>query len=72
MLKNLQVDDHAKNLMTDEIKIYFLEERGEELGDLAALLILEFVADKLAPHFYTSESRMPMNSCPSGWKIFLS
>ena len=54
MLKNFQIDDHAKNQMTDEIKRYFLEERGEELGDLAALLILEFVADKLGPHFYNN------------------
>jgi uncharacterized protein (DUF2164 family) len=52
MLKNFQIDDHARNQMTDEIKRYFLEERGEELGDLAAMLILEFMADKLAPHFY--------------------
>ncbi len=52
MPKNFQIDDSARNQMTDEIKNYFLEERGEELGDLAAMLILEFFADKLAPHFY--------------------
>lgn len=52
MLKNFQIDDSARNQMTEEIKRYFLEERGEELGDLAAMLILEFFADKLGPHFY--------------------
>ncbi|MCM3124066.1 DUF2164 domain-containing protein [Mesobacillus sp. AQ2] len=52
MLKNFQIDDFARNQMTAEIKQYFLEERGEELGDLAAMLILEFFANKLAPHFY--------------------
>ncbi|MBT2678919.1 DUF2164 family protein [Bacillus sp. ISL-35] len=52
MLKNFQIDDSARNQMTEEIKRYFLEERGEELGDLAAMLILEFFADKLAPQFY--------------------
>jgi uncharacterized protein (DUF2164 family) len=52
MLKNFQIDDFSRNQMTDEIKQYFLEERGEELGDLAAMLILEFFANKLAPHFY--------------------
>jgi uncharacterized protein (DUF2164 family) len=52
MLKNFKIDDAAKRQMTDEIKRYFLEERGEELGDLAALLMLEFFADKLAPQFY--------------------
>jgi uncharacterized protein (DUF2164 family) len=52
MLKNFRIDEDAKRVMTGEIKRYFLEERGEELGDLAALLMLEFFADKLAPQFY--------------------
>lgn len=52
MLKNFPVDEAAKRRMMEEIKRYFLEERGEELGDLAALLMLEFFADKLAPQFY--------------------
>lgn len=52
MFNNFRLDDEAKREMMDEIKKYFLEERGEELGDLAAMLILEFFADKLAPHFY--------------------
>lgn len=52
MLKNFRIDDDAKRVMMEEIKRYFLDERGEELGDLAALLMLEFFADKLAPQFY--------------------
>jgi uncharacterized protein (DUF2164 family) len=52
MLKNFPVDEDAKRRMVGEIQAYFLEERGEELGNLAALLILEFFADKLAPQFY--------------------
>lgn len=52
MLKNFRIDDDAKRVMMGEIKRYFLDERGEELGDLAALLMLEFFADKLAPQFY--------------------
>ncbi|KIY21001.1 MULTISPECIES: DUF2164 domain-containing protein [Mesobacillus] len=52
MLKNFQMDDAARNQMIAEIKRYFHEERGEELGDLAAMLILDFFASKLAPHFY--------------------
>lgn len=38
--------------MVLEIKNYFLHEREEELGDLAAGLILDFVVDTLAPEFY--------------------
>ncbi|MBN2878279.1 MAG: DUF2164 domain-containing protein [Clostridia bacterium] len=34
------------------IKQYFLEERDEEIGDLAANLILNFVVKELAPEFY--------------------
>jgi uncharacterized protein (DUF2164 family) len=52
MLKKFPVSEDAKRLMMDEVKRYFLDERGEELGDLAALLILEFFSEKLAPHFY--------------------
>lgn len=52
MLKNFRIDDDGKAVMIKEIKGYFLDERGEELGDLAALLMLEFFADKLAPQFY--------------------
>lgn len=33
-------------------KNYFLEERGEELGDLASGLILRFIIEELAPEFY--------------------
>lgn len=52
MLKKFPMDEAVKRVMTDEIKRYFLDERGEELGDLAALLFLEFIADKLGAHFY--------------------
>lgn len=34
------------------IKDYFLTERQEDLGDLAATLILDFFAERLAPEFY--------------------
>lgn len=52
MLKNFPVDEDTKRQMIDEIKQYFRDERGEDIGDLAALLMLEFFADKLAPQFY--------------------
>lgn len=34
------------------IKNYFLQERDEDLGDLAAGLFLDFFIEELAPHFY--------------------
>lgn len=38
--------------MVSAIKTYFLDEREEEIGDLAANLILNFIIDELAPYFY--------------------
>jgi len=35
-----------------EIKNYFSKERDEEIGDLAADLILDFILVKIAPEFY--------------------
>ena len=34
------------------IKIYFSKEQGEEIGDLRAKLILDFIVEQLAPEFY--------------------
>ena len=38
--------------MVSSIKKYFKQERGEEVGDLGAGLILDFVIERLAPEFY--------------------
>ena len=38
--------------MIAAIKEYFLNEREENLGDLAAALILDFFIEKLAPEIY--------------------
>ena len=34
------------------IKNYFLKGREEEIGDLAAGLMLDFIIEELAPEFY--------------------
>jgi uncharacterized protein (DUF2164 family) len=38
--------------MISEIQHFFYEERGEEIGNLAAENILEFVKSQLGPYFY--------------------
>ncbi|MEI7473423.1 MAG: DUF2164 domain-containing protein [bacterium] len=48
----LQLSAEKKAYMLYEIKNYFIKEREEDLGDLAAELILGFIAEKLAPEFY--------------------
>jgi uncharacterized protein (DUF2164 family) len=41
-----------KEDMISAIKTYFYQEREEELGDLAANLLLNFIIKELAPEFY--------------------
>ncbi len=46
------ITNERREDMVDAIKIYFSEERGEEIGDLRAKLILDFIMEKMAPEFY--------------------
>lgn len=39
------------------IKQYYLKEREEEIGDLAAGLLLAFIIEKIAPEFYNQGIR---------------
>ena len=38
--------------MVAAIKAYYLKDREEEIGQLAAGMLLDFVIDELAPEFY--------------------
>jgi uncharacterized protein (DUF2164 family) len=48
----IKVPKERRDVMVAEIKHYFLKEREEEIGDLAAGMILDFVLEKIAPEFY--------------------
>mgnify|MGYP001201200246 CR=1 FL=1 len=48
----IQLSKERKAEMIAEIKAYFLTEREEEIGDLAAGMVLDFIIEKLAPEFY--------------------
>ncbi len=48
----IQLSKEKKEYMLSEIKTYFSKERNEEIGDLASMLILDFVLEKLAPEFF--------------------
>ncbi|MEL7609221.1 MAG: DUF2164 domain-containing protein [Bacillota bacterium] len=50
--ERLRLTKEKKEAMISAIKNYFLHEREEELGDLAATLILNFIVEELAPEFY--------------------
>lgn len=46
-----------KREMIGEIQTFFLEERGEEIGELAAEICFEFIKDRLGPVFYNAAIR---------------
>ncbi|ASB89080.1 DUF2164 domain-containing protein [Bacillus sonorensis] len=48
----LQLTAEEKQAIMNEIKRFYLEERGEEIGDIAAIQTFEFVKEKLGPYFY--------------------
>ncbi|TEB16120.1 hypothetical protein Psfp_01547 [Pelotomaculum sp. FP] len=48
----IKLSQEKRQYMISSIKTYFMEERDENLGDLAAGIILDFFIDKLAPEFY--------------------
>lgn len=48
----IQLDKEKREQMISAIKQYFHDEREEELGDLAASLMLNFITEELAPEFY--------------------
>ncbi len=52
MVQTFTLSAEKRSEMTGMIKGYFLSERDQELGDLAAGLILDFFMQKLAPEFY--------------------
>jgi uncharacterized protein (DUF2164 family) len=48
----IKLTKEKKEEMISAIKDFFMNEREEELGDLASNLILNFVIEELAPEFY--------------------
>ncbi len=48
----IKFSQEQKNRMVADIQRFFEEERGEEIGELAAENVLEFVKEYLGPHFY--------------------
>ena len=48
----MKLSKEKRDDIISAIKNYFLKEREEEIGDLAAGLILDFINKELAPEFY--------------------
>ncbi|WP_350343279.1 DUF2164 domain-containing protein [Proteinivorax tanatarense] len=52
MDNKIKLTQEARKNMLEDIKHYFKNERDEELGDLAAGLILDFFVEKIGPEMY--------------------
>ncbi len=48
----LQLELAAHQFLVKQLQSYFLQERDEELGDLAGSLLLDFMIKQLGPHLY--------------------
>ena len=49
---NLDLTKEIREKMVKKIQQFFLNEREEEIGDLAAILLLDFITENLAKEFY--------------------
>lgn len=56
-MAKFQLEKEMKNQAKDEIRRYFLTEREENIGDLAAELLLDFFSEKIATYFYNQGIR---------------
>lgn len=64
MKKVIKLNKEQRDKMISEIQTYFLKERNEDLGILAAGLILDLFVEKLGPEIYNQgvyDSYMFMN-----------
>lgn len=52
MNPRIKLAKEKKQLMIEGIKKYYLNDRDEEIGDLAAGLLLDFIMESIAPVFY--------------------
>ena len=48
----ITLPEETKKELTAAIKHYFLEERDEEIGDLQASFLLEFILEEVGPSIY--------------------
>lgn len=55
--KPLKFDDQTKKRMIEDIQAFFREERDEDIGDLAAILVLDFFTENMAIEAYNQGVR---------------
>jgi uncharacterized protein (DUF2164 family) len=50
----IKLKKDQQELMISDIQYFFSQERDEEITEFAAARVLDFVKEKLAPHFYNA------------------
>jgi uncharacterized protein (DUF2164 family) len=50
--EKIRLTKEQRTDMVSSIKKYFREQKGEEIGDLGAGILLDFIIERLAPEFY--------------------
>lgn len=53
----LSFPDITTHQLVDSIQTYFREERGDEIGELGATLLLEFILAEIGPSVYNQALR---------------
>lgn len=51
-MSRIKLSADLKEQAIREIRLYFEKERGEEIGELAAELFLDFIEEKMGAYFY--------------------
>lgn len=51
-MKHIQLTKDQRKASIEDIKNYFFNERDEELTELAASLLLDFILINIGPHIY--------------------
>lgn len=54
MQNPIRLNDIQRNEMISSLQTYFEQEKDEQLGDLAASLLLDFIIKELGPIFYNA------------------
>ena len=50
--EKIRLTKEKREELVKTIRNYFREEKGEEIGELASSLFLDFIIEKIAPEFY--------------------
>jgi uncharacterized protein (DUF2164 family) len=51
-MQKIVLSKDVKPKVLEDIKRYFSEERDEDIGDLAAGLLLDYITENIGPYYY--------------------